>query len=123
MNKLISRKNFDFLGRVLLSAVFVNAVPIKITRFAYVSELIVDRGVPELLAPVLLVASIFCLAIGSLALVFYKNHTVGAALLLTFLVPTTLLFHLDPLQLKQVLMNLGLIGGLLIIITRSISPE
>ncbi len=111
-------KSADFLGRLCLSAVFVVAVPSKIAKFSSVVSSISEKGIPEALAPFLLVAAIACLIVGSVLLIFGKNQKLGASLLLIFLVPTTLIFHAFPFQPKALFMNLGLIGGLTLALTR-----
>ena len=111
-------KSVDFLGRLCLSAVFVVAVPSKIIKFSSVVSSISEKGIPEPLAPFLLLAAIACLIVGSVLLIFGKNQKLGASLLLIFLVPTTIIFHAFPFQPKALFMNLGLIGGLSLTLTR-----
>ena len=111
-------KLFDFLGRVLMAAVFVNALPAKFTNFAETAGFIASKGIPEPLASVLLVAAIVVLIAGSILLVFGSNTVLGASLLLLFLVPTTLIFHTFPVD-SGFAMNLALIGGLILAITRA----
>ena len=123
MNQSYVLKSVDVIGRVCLASVFVIAVPIKITKFSSVVEAIIGRGIPEPLAALLLVAAIACLVVGSLLLVFGKHQKLGAALLLIFLVPTTMIFHLFPFQSKAVFMNLGVIGGLILAINRPMLSE
>ena len=119
MDYRILRKSTDFLGRICLAAVFVNAVPVKITKFSTVVNSIKDRGIPEPLAQLLLLAAIIILILGSLSIVIGKDQKLGASLLLTFLIPTTIIFHLSPFQSQAVFLNLGLIGGLTLALTRS----
>ena len=57
------------------------------------------------------------LIFGTILLVFGADTTLGATLLLVFLVPTTLIFHTVPVD-GGFFMNLALIGGLLLAITR-----
>ena len=121
-NKLL-RRLIDIAGRVCLSAVFVIAIPAKLTGFPSVVNAIVARGIPQPLAGFLLVVAIACLITGSGLLIFGKNQKIGASLLLTFIIPTTLIFHLFPLQLSALLMNLGLIGGLTLALTRPKLPD
>ncbi|MDC3048425.1 DoxX family protein [Synechococcus sp. AH-736-A19] len=90
---MTASKLFDFLGRVLMAAVFVNALPAKFTNFAETAGFIASKGIPEPMASVLLVAAIVVLIAGSILLVFGSNTVPGASLLLLFLVPTTLIFH------------------------------
>ncbi len=118
MHVSIVRKIVDFLGRLCLATVFVIAVPVKIAKFSSVVGSIADRGIPESVAAVLLVCAITCIVLGSIFLVFGRNQKLGAALLLIFLVPTTIIFHLVPFQSKAVFMNVGLIGGLTLALTR-----
>tara|TARA_B100001250_G_C19545742_1_gene676704 strand:+ start:253 stop:627 length:375 start_codon:yes stop_codon:yes gene_type:complete len=120
MQNYLSTKTFDLLARIGLASVFVIAVPVKITKFSNVVSSIVSRGIPMPLATLLLIIAIICLVVGSYFLVFGKNETLGASLLLLFLVPTTIIFHLFPFQSTAVFMNLGLIGGLILMITRSV---
>ncbi|MFL0749626.1 MAG: DoxX family membrane protein [Prochlorococcus sp.] len=113
------RKLIDFIARICLSAVFIVSVPPKIINFSLVVQSISGRGIPEPIALFLLVAAIACLVIGSALLIFSPKQKLGALLLLTFLVPTTILFHLYPFQSRAVLMNLGLVGGLILALTRT----
>ena len=111
-------KLFDFLGRVLMAAVFVNAVPGKFTDFAGTAGFIASKGIPAPLASFLLVCAIVVLIAGSILFVFGADTTLGATLLLIFLVPTTLIFHTVPVD-AGFFMNLALIGALILGITRA----
>ncbi|HGY5535108.1 MAG TPA: DoxX family protein [Prochlorococcus sp.] len=119
MRQLLGRKSIDFIARVCLSAVFIVAIPPKIINFSSGVDAIARRGIPQPLALFLLVAAIACLVVGSALLIFGKNQILGASLLLIFIVPTTIIFHLFPFQAKAVFMNLGLIGGLILALTRT----
>ena len=85
MDKLIIRKLIDAIGRFCLAAVFVIAIPVKIKKFSEIVESISRQGIPEALAPILLVGAIACLISGSILLVFGKDQKLGAALLLILL--------------------------------------
>lgn len=111
-------KWFDALGRVLMAAVFVNALPSKLTDFAGTAAFIASKGIPAPLAAVLLASAIAVLIAGSVLLVFGRNTILGASLLLVFLVPTTLIFHTFPVD-SGFAMNLALIGALILAITRA----
>ena len=114
---MISKRVIDFLGRAAISAVFVNAVPGKLTDFPGNTAFIASKGIPEPLANILLFAAILVLIAGSILLVFGSNTKLGASLLLIFLVPTTLIFHTFPID-PGFYMNLSLIGALILAITR-----
>ena len=104
----------DFFSRVLISAIFISAIPSKIYNFEGTVEYISSKGIPNSIASVLLVGTIICLTLGSGFLIFGGNKKIGPVFLLLFLIPTTIIFHLFPFQQRAVFMNLGLIGGLII---------
>ncbi len=118
MPSLSIQKCLDYLGRACLAAIFIIAIPVKITNFSNVVSSIVSRGIPEPIALVLLLLAIVLLIIGTILLIFSNNQKIGASLLIIFLVPTTIIFHIVPFQTQAVFVNLGLIGGLIIAMTR-----
>ena len=104
------------IARVLLCLVFLHAVIGKLTGFAGVAGAIAAKGLP--LAPVLLVAALALMAVGSVLVISGWKASLGAVLLL-FLVPTTLLFHgdvADKMERIQLLKNLAIMGGLLLVV-------
>ena len=107
---------FNRIGRVLLCLVFIQAVIGKLTGFAGVAGMIAAKGLP--LAPVLLVAAMALMAVGSALVISGWKARLGVVLLLVFLVPTTLLFHGDVSSAQeriQLFKNLAIIGGLLLV--------
>ena len=105
---------FDFFARVAISSIFISAIPGKITGFAKTVEYISSQGIPDPIASIFLVGAIICLTLGSGFFIFGDNQKIGSVFLLLFLIPTTIIFHVFPFHQRAVLMNLGLIGGLLI---------
>ena len=104
------------IARVLLCLVFVNAVIGKLMGFGAVAGVIAAKGLPG--APLLLVAAMALMAVGSVLVISGWKARLGAVLLLLFLVPTTLIFHsdvADNMQRIQLLKNLAIIGGLLLV--------
>jgi putative oxidoreductase len=104
------------IARVLLCLVFIHAVIGKLTGFAGVAGAIAAKGLP--LAPLLLVAAMALMAVGSALVISGWRSQLGAVLLLVFLVPTTLLFHgdvADAGERIQLLKNLAIMGGLLLV--------
>ena len=105
------------IARVLLYLVFIQAVIGKLTGFAAVAGMIAAKGLP--LAPVLLVAAVALMAVGSALVISGWKARLGVVLLLMFLVPTTLLFHgdvADRMERIQLFKNLAIMGGLLLVV-------
>jgi len=115
---IIKKKKFktflDFIARLALSSIFIYAIPGKITGFVKTVEYISSKGIPNQISSILLVGAIICLTLGSGFFIFGGNQKIGSVFLLLFLIPTTLIFHVFPLNEKALFINLGLIGGLLI---------
>ncbi len=104
------------IARVLLCLVFLNAVLGKLMGFGAVASVIAAKGLP--LGPLLLVAAMALMAVGSALVISGWKARLGVILLLVFLVPTTLIFHgyvADSTQRIQLLKNLAIIGGLLLV--------
>ena len=116
--KIAFKKSFDFLGRLLLATSFAFAIPSKIAQFPIFIAAIRSKGIEEQMAIILLTCAIACLICGVGFLLIEKYQKVGASLLLIFLVPTTLIMHFFPIQSKAILTNIGLIGGLIIILSK-----
>ncbi|MBO8234406.1 DoxX family protein [Prochlorococcus marinus XMU1419] len=104
----------DFFSRVSISAIFISAIPGKINGFEKTVEYIASKGIPDPISSILLVGAIICLILGSGFFIFGENQKIGSIFLLLFLIPTTIIFHVFPFHQRAVLMNLGLIGGLII---------
>lgn len=104
-------------ARVFLSIIFLKAGISHITGFSGFQQTIASQGVP-LPALTAVGTIVFLLVGGALLLLGFKTR-IGAILLIIFLIPTTLLFHnfiADPSETNAFLKNLGLIGGLLMVI-------
>jgi putative oxidoreductase len=105
------------VARVLLCLVFIHAFIGKLMGFAGPAAAIAAKGLP--LAPLLLVAAMALMAVGSVLVISGWRSRLGAILLLLFLVPTTLLFHADVTDAGeriQLLKNLSIVGCLLLVI-------
>ena len=61
--------SLNFLGRLFLSAIFINAIPGKITNFSAQAEYISNRGFPESVSMIMMVVSIALLFSGESILV------------------------------------------------------
>tara|TARA_B100001250_G_scaffold203415_1_gene174479 strand:- start:149 stop:583 length:435 start_codon:yes stop_codon:yes gene_type:complete len=119
MINVSSRKVFDFVGRLLMATTFAVAIPPKIYKFPSFIDAISNQGIPKPIATILLVGAIACLIGGVGYLVFDKNQAIGAFLLLLFIVPATVIMHFAPFQALAVFSNIGLAGGLLMVLSRT----
>ena len=118
MNSILKNKSIksflDFISRVSISAIFISAIPSKVNDFERTVEYISSKGIPNSISSILLVGAIICLILGSGFFIFGENQKIGSIFLLLFLIPTTIIFHFSPFHQRAVLMNLGLIGGLIL---------
>ena len=112
--KLNSEQTKNLIGRILISGIFIYAIPGKILNFERTVEVIANKQIPTVIAAFLLFSAILCLIFGSLLFISGFKQKLGASLLLLFIVPTTFIFHFFPFQIKAVLMNAGLAGGLVL---------
>lgn len=105
-------------GRILLGLLFVVSGFGKITGFAGTAAFMASKGMP--MAETLLVGAIVVELVGGLMLMAGYKTRWAAYAIAAFLVPTTLIFHY-PLgaegqaQMTQVLKNLSIMGGMLVV--------
>ncbi|MBP0008953.1 MAG: DoxX family protein [Roseofilum sp. Belize BBD 4] len=117
-------ENFSLLaGRAFLVAIFLRSGIQKILGFSGTASVIASKGIP--VPEFFLIFAILFELIGTISiLVGYKSRW-GALLLMIFLIPTTLIFHLDFSDQSQVIAfmkNLSILGGLLIIFSQGSGP-
>lgn len=115
----MSNKLLPLIARVLLSLVFINSGIKKITNFEEVSTKMYEAGI-TFQTDLFLAGAIFLLLAGSFFLITGYKSKVGAFMIVLFLVPTTIVFHwdfADPKQVGQLLKNAGLLGGLLMVLS------
>jgi putative oxidoreductase len=104
-------------ARICLCLIFFKAGISHITGFSGLVETLRSQGLP--LAIVLAAGTVFFQLLGSVSLLLGYKTNIGAILLIIFLIPATLLFHnpiADPNEINDFLKNIGLIGGLLMVI-------
>lgn len=106
-----------FLARLGLSFIFIMSGFTKITNFEGTAQKMTQAGMPA--ASFFLVGAIGFLLMGGLAVLLGFKAKWGAILLLLFLIPATFIFHLDitdPMQRIQLVKNIAIGGGLLMLI-------
>lgn len=104
-------------ARICLCLIFLKAGISHITGFNGLVETLNSQGLP--LASLLAAGTVFFQLLGSVSLLLGYKTNIGAILLIIFLIPATLLFHnplADPNEINDFLKNIGLIGGLLMVI-------
>jgi uncharacterized membrane protein YphA (DoxX/SURF4 family) len=109
-------KYIPLIARIFLAAIFLNSGIRHLLGFPGFVDTI-GQTLP--LAPLLAAGTVAFQILGALSLILGFKIAIGAILLLLFLIPATLVFHnflLDPGELIPFLKNLGLVGGLLLII-------
>lgn len=104
-------------ARICLCSVFFNAAISHIADFSGFVETISGQGLP--LAGLLAAGTIFFQLLGAISLLIGYKTKIGSILLIIFLIPATLFFVnpiADPSKLTNFFSNIGLIGGLLMVI-------
>lgn len=110
-------KYIPLAARICLCIIFINSGIGKIFGFAGTAEMMANTGLP--IPEILLIFTIAFQLLGGLSLLFGYKVKIGATLLILFLIPATLVFHnpiANPDELNAFLKNIGLIGGLLMVI-------
>ena len=107
------------LARFLVALIFIMSGVGKIFGFAQTAEMMEKVGFPA--ASLFLTGAIVFELVGGLSLLFGYKARFGASLLILFLIPATLIFHVsalgDPaktqLEMIQVFKNLAILGALI----------
>ena len=98
-------------GRIFLAMIFLASAFGKITNFDGTTRYMAAGGMAG--TTFFCVAAITVEILGGVALVLGFYAKAGAAGLLLYMVPVTLIFHLEPEQRIQLLKNIAIMGGLL----------
>jgi len=109
-------KYLPLVARIALALIFLTSGIKHALGFSGFVDMI-GQTLP--LAPLLAIGTIASQILGSLSLIFGYKVNIGATLLILFLIPATLIYHnpiIDGSELTSFLKNLGLIGGLLLVI-------
>lgn len=106
------------VARGFLSAVFIRSGIAHCFNFAGTQQAISSKGLPSGLALVMAIGAILLLLGGGLSVLLGLKARWGAISLIVFLVPATLMFHLnlaEQMEQIQFFKNVSLIGGLLLL--------
>lgn len=109
-------KYLPLAARICLALIFIKAGITHLMGFSGFADMLGQR---LFLGGLLAAGTIICQLAGSLSLLLGYQVKIGALLLIIFLIPATLMFHnflADGEQLNAFLKNVGLIGGLLMVI-------
>ena len=117
-DKLYAIDNYlSLLARIFISALFLWSGTNKIINPVATQENMSAHGMPFTL--VFLVGAIALEILGGLSVLLGIKTRWGAAMLIIFLIPATLIFHTDfstEIEQAMFLKNLGILGGLLMLI-------
>lgn len=115
--RLTLDRSLSLLSRIFLSAIFIWSGTNKILNPIATQENMSAHGMP--LTSIFLVGAIALEILGGFSVLLGIKPRWGAAMLILFLVPATLIFHTNfSLELEQAmfLKNLAMLGGLLMLI-------
>ena len=106
-------KYVPLAARICLSLIFLKAGISHLIGYSSTVEMMAGQGLP--IPDVLLIFTIIFQLLGGLALVLGYKVKIGSLLLIAFLIPATLVFHNPVGDINGFLKNIGLIGGLLMV--------
>lgn len=110
-------------GRILLSLIFLGSALTKITDPVGTQEYMAAFGLP--LTNMLFVGAVATELLGGLSLLLGLRVRWSAAVLITFLLAATLIFHTNLAsqeQLMHLLKNLAIMGGLTMVFAHGAGP-
>ena len=107
-------KYIPLAARVCLCLIFLKAGISHILGYSGTVEMMAGQGLP--IPDVLLIFTIAFQILGGLSLLLGYKVAIGSILLILFLIPATLVFHNPASDINGFLKNIGLIGGLLMVI-------
>ena len=107
-------KYLPLAARICLCLIFLKAGIIHIIEYGSTVEMMANKGLP--IPNILLIFTIVFQILGGLSLLLGYQIKVGSLLLIAFLIPATFAFHNPASDINGFLKNIGLIGGLLMVI-------
>lgn len=110
-------KYLPLAARICLCLIFFKAGISHIIGFSNTAQMMGNNGLP--IPHILLFFTVIFQLLGAIYLLLGYQVKIGSILLIIFLIPATLVFHnplVDSAEINSFLKNIGLIGGLLMII-------
>ena len=107
-------KYFPLAARVCLCLIFIKAGISHIIGYGSTVQMMTDQGLP--IPDILLIFTILFQLLGGFSLLLGYKVKIGSILLIAFLIPATLVFHNPVSDINGFFKNIGLIGGLLMVI-------
>lgn len=107
-------KYIPLAARICLCLIFLKAGITHILDYGQTVEMMANQGLP--IPNILLIFTIAFQLLGGLSLLLGYKVKIGSLLLIIFLIPATLVFHNPVVDINGFLKNIGLIGGLLLVI-------
>ena len=106
-------KYLPLAARVCLSLIFLKAGISHILGYSSTVSMMTEKGLP--IPSILLIFTIIFQLLGSLSLLLGYKVQIGSILLILFLIPASFAFHNPATDINGFLKNIGLIGGLLMV--------
>ena len=106
-------KYLPLAARVCLCLIFLKAGISHISGYGSTVEMMSNNGLP--IPDILLIFTIIFQILGGLSLLLGYKVKIGSLLLIIFLIPASIVFHNPASDLNGFLKNIGLIGGLLMV--------
>ncbi len=107
-------KYLPLTARVCLCLIFIKAGISHIIGYGSTVQMMSDQGLP--IPDILLIFTILLQLLGGFSLLLGYKVKIGSILLIAFLIPATVVFHNPVSDINGFLKNIGLIGGLLMVI-------
>jgi len=110
-------------ARILLCVIFFYGSISNLLEFNQTQQFMTEKGLP--IPAVLLAGNIVFQLVGAISLLLGFKVQWGSIILILFLIPTTLVFHnfwANPDETVAFLKNVGLMGGLLLLIQTGAGP-
>ena len=106
-------KYLPLAARICLCSIFLKAGISHILGYSDTVSMMSEQGLP--IPSILLIFTIIFQLLGGLSLLLGYKVKIGSILLILFLIPASFAFHNPATDLNGFLKNIGLIGGLLMV--------